>query len=208
MNGQETEVKFFVQDLNRIEMRLRELKAHLIQERVHETNLRFDNLNGDLRKNKKVLRLRQDAEAKFTFKGPTEERAGGVLSRKEIEFTVSSFEAANEFLEALGYVPVVFYEKFRTTYEMNDIHIMLDEMPYGNFVEIEGEDTDTLQEIAGMLGLNWEAAVKAGYHALFERITEKYKLDPAQLHFEALANIRISPEDLNITYADQGVEHV
>jgi len=71
MNGQETEVKFFVRDLKRIEMRLQELEAHLIQPRVHEVNLRFDNEQGDLRKTFKVLRLRQDTEAKFTFKGPS-----------------------------------------------------------------------------------------------------------------------------------------
>jgi adenylate cyclase class 2 len=202
MNGQETEVKFFVKDLNRVEMRLHELKAHLIQPRVHEVNLRFDNSSGDLRKNFKVLRLRQDTEAKFTYKGPSEERAGGVLSRKEIEFTVGSFEAAKEFLELLGFTPVVFYEKFRATYELHDVHIMLDELPYGNFVEIEGENIDTLQKVAGLLELNWNAMVKAGYHALFERITEKYKLKSGQLSFEALKSVQVSASDLEITYSD------
>lgn len=202
MNGQETEVKFFVKDLHRVELRLRELKAHLIQPRVHEINLRFDNPNGDLRKNFNVLRLRQDVESKFTFKGPSEERAGGVLSRREIEFTVGNFDAAREFLEALGFAPVVFYEKYRATYELHNIHIMLDELPYGNFVEIEGEDITILQEVANLLNLNWEAIVKAGYHALFERIAGKYNLNPSQLSFEALKSARISTEDLNITPAD------
>ena len=202
MNGRETEVKFFVQDLSRVEMRLRELKAHLIQPRVHEANLRFDNPNGDLRRDLKVLRLRQDTEAKFTFKGPSEMREGGVLSRREIEFKVGNFESAKEFLEALGYVPVVFYEKYRTTYELNDVHIMLDELPYGDFVEIEGENINTLREVARLIGLNWEVIIKAGYHALFERITGKYKLNPEQLSFEALESVQISQEDLNIIPAD------
>lgn len=202
MNGHETEVKFFVKDLSRVEMRLRKLKAHLIQPRVHEANLRFDNPNGDLRRELKVLRLRQDTEAKFTFKGASEMREGGVLSRREIEFTVGSFDAAKEFLEALGYTPVVFYEKYRTTYKLNDVHIMLDELPYGDFVEIEGEDINTLREVARLLGLNWELMVKAGYHALFERITGRYKLDPEQLSFEALKSVQISQEDLSIVPAD------
>lgn len=202
MNGQETEVKFFVKDLKRVEMRLRELKAHLIQPRVHEVNLRFDDPNGDLRRSKRVLRLRQDTDAKFTFKGPSEERAGGVLSRREIEFTVGSFDAAKEFLEALGFVPVVFYEKYRATYELNGVHVMLDELPYGDFVEIEGEDINTLQVVAGLLNLNWDAIVKAGYHALFERMTGKYKLDPGQLSFEALKSIQVDTQDLEISYSD------
>ena len=203
MSGQETEVKFFVQDLKRIEMRLQELEAHLFQPRVHEVNLRFDNKKGELRKNFRVLRLRQDSEAKFTYKGPSEERAGGVLTRKEIEFTVGSFDAAKEFLELLGFVPVVFYEKYRTTYELHGVHIMLDELPYGTFVEIEGEDIDALQKVSKLLALRWDAMVKAGYHALFERITEKYKLEYGQLSFEALKSIFPTPEDFGIQYSDQ-----
>ena len=203
MSGQETEVKFFVQDLKRIEMRLQELEAHLVQPRVHEVNLRFDNEKGELRKNFKVLRLRQDSEAKFTYKGPSEERAGGVLTRKEVEFTVGSFDAAKEFLELLGFVPVVFYEKYRTTYELHGVHIMLDELPYGTFVEIEGEDINALQKVSELLALRWDAMVKAGYHALFERITEKYKLEYGQLSFEALRSITPTPEDFGIEYSDQ-----
>lgn len=202
MNGHETEVKFFVKDLKRIELRLQELKAQLIQPRIHEINLRFDNPNGDLRRDLKVLRLRKDSEAKFTFKGPSEAREGGVLRRREIEFTVSDFDAANQFLEALGFVPVVFYEKFRATYELDGVHIMLDELPYGTFVEIEGEDIRTLRKISEELSLNWGAMVKAGYHALFERIAGKFGLEVSQLSFKALQTTRITPDDLSIIPAD------
>ena len=103
MNGQETEAKFYVQNLRKIELRLQELKAQLIQPRIHETNLRFDNANNDLRSSFRVLRLRQDEKARFTFKGPSEEQEGGILSRQEIEFVVEDFESAKEFLEALGF---------------------------------------------------------------------------------------------------------
>lgn len=202
MNGHETEVKFFVKDLKRVELRLQELKAQLIQPRIHEINLRFDNSNGDLRRDLKVLRLRKDSEAKFTFKGPSEAREDGVLRRREIEFTVSDFDAANQFLEALGFVPVVFYEKFRATYELDGVHIMLDELPYGTFVEIEGEDIRTLRKIAEELSLNWGAMVKAGYHALFERIAGKFGLEVSQLSFKALQTTRITPDDLSIIPAD------
>jgi len=201
-NEQETEAKFYVRDLKKVEMRLLEIKAHLIQPRVHEINLRFDNPDGSLRRDFKVLRLRKDAEAKFTFKGPSEEREGGVMSRKEIEFTVSDFESAKQFLELLGYIPVVFYEKFRTTYELKDIHIMLDELPYGTFVEIEGENIQTLQAIADLLGLNWNEMVKAGYHALFDRVAEKFKLQSSDLSFKALESAHITADDLNINPAD------
>lgn len=201
-NGQETEAKFYVSNLNKIELRLLELKAQLIQPRVHEINLRFDDPAGNLRRDFKVLRLRKDTEAKFTYKGPSEERDSGVMSRKEIEFTVSDFESAKQFLELLGYIPVIFYEKFRTTYEIKNAHIMLDELPYGTFVEIEGEDIQIIEEIANLLGLNWEEMVKAGYHALFDRVAAKFKLKSGDLSFKALESTHITADDLNIRPAD------
>jgi adenylate cyclase class 2 len=203
MNGQEIEAKFFVKNLNRIEQRLLELKARLIQPRIHEINLRFDDANNNLRNSFRVLRLRQDDKARMTFKGPSEEEAGGILSRREIEFVVEDFEKARELLEALGYRSVVFYEKFRATYDLSGTHIMLDELPFGQFIEIEGENAKIIRRIVDLLGLDWDAMVKAGYHALFDRVTGKFNLDPSQLSFFALEKVNITPEDLGIRAADR-----
>lgn len=202
MNGHETEAKFFVRDLKKIELRLLELKAQLIQPRIHEINLRFDNETNDLRSTLRVLRLRQDDKARLTFKGPSEELSGGILSRREIEFVVEDFDSAREFLEGLGYRVVVFYEKFRATYKLNDTLIMLDELPYGHFIEVEGENPGTIRKTTDLLGIDWEAMARAGYHSLFERATGKYNLEPSQLSFAALKNIHITAEDLGIRAAD------
>ena len=201
MNGQEIEAKFHVQNLRKIELRLLELKAQLIQPRVHEVNLRFDRPDGELRNSFRVLRLRQDDIARFTFKGPSVEKEGGILSRQEIEFEVGDFDSAKQFLEAIGFQVVVFYEKFRTTYELNNTHIMLDELPYGSFIEIEGENVETIRSVADAIGLNWEAMVKAGYHALFERVAGKYGLDVSKLSFENLKGVTIKTMDMGIVAA-------
>ncbi len=201
-NNQETEVKFFVRNLKPIELRLRELKAQLIQPRVHEINYRFDFPNNELRANQKVLRLRKDKLAKLTFKGASVEGESGVMSREEIEFVVEDFDKAKKLLEALGFTPVVFYEKFRTTYELNETHIMLDELPYGEFIEIESGNISAIKNVSDLLGLNWDAMVKAGYHALFDRAAGKYNLDRWNLSFEALNGVKIKTEDLQINFAD------
>ena len=202
MNGQEIEAKFHVQNLRKIELRLLELKAQLIQPRVHEVNLRFDRPDGELRNSFRVLRLRKDDIARFTFKGPSVEKEGGILSRQEIEFEVGDFDSAKHFLEAVGFQVVVFYEKFRTTYELNNTHIMLDELPYGSFIEIEGENVETIRSVADAIGLNWEAMVKAGYHALFERVAGKYGLDVSKLSFENLKGVTIKTTDMGIVSAN------
>lgn len=202
MNNQETEAKFFVRNLQPIESRLLDLKAHLIQPRVHEINYRFDFPNNELRSHKKVLRLRKDEQAKLTFKGASVEMQGGVMSREEIEFVVEDFDKAKLLLESIGFKPVVFYEKFRTTYELQETHIMLDELPYGEFVEIESNDITAIKNVSDLLGLNWNMMVKAGYHALFDRAAGKYNLERWNLSFEALNGVKIKAEDLQIEFAD------
>ena len=79
---------------------------------------------------------------------------------------------------------------------------MLDELPYGEFIEIEGENTEAIRSIANLLGLNWNTMIKAGYHALFERAAEKYGLDVSKLSFENLKGIKIAIADMNIIAAD------
>lgn len=201
MNNRETEAKFYVSDLKRLEAGLLELGATLIQLRVFETNLRFDLPDESLRAGSRVLRLRRANDVHLTYKGKSED-IEGVLSRQEIEFTVGNFESARQFLEALGFIQFAIYEKYRTTYELHNNHIMLDELPYGNFIEIEGDGVDDIRTTASRLGLNWEAAVRASYLMLFERLCKKRSLDPAKLTFAALGDFKPSPELLNVRPAD------
>ncbi len=201
MNGQETEAKFYVRDLKRLEARLLGLGARLLHPRVRESNIRFDLPDGSLRTGNRVLRLRRADDVRLTYKGKAE-RIEGVLSRAEIEFTVGDFETARQFIEALGYVQIAVYEKFRATYEFNATHIMLDELPYGDFVEIEGSSVDTIRAAAARLGLDWEAVVPASYLALFERVAADLGLDPAQLTFAALKDLQPTAESLHVRPAD------
>jgi adenylate cyclase class 2 len=220
---QETEAKFFVGNLDRVKTRLEQLSAPVVQERVLETNIRFDLPGGRLRSQGRVLRLRHDTEARLTYKSASI-RDQGVLSREEIEFVVEDFEKAKRFLEALGYQKLVYYEKYRTTYEWSEtsevfasylhsradvkidlgglVHVMLDELPYGDFVEIEGETIEAIRTAADQLNLNWEAAIAASYNALFERVQRALKLSFQDLSFANFENIKIQAGDLGVYAAD------
>jgi adenylate cyclase class 2 len=203
--GRETEAKFYVHDLDRVKSRLKELAAKLIQERVLETNIRFDAPDGRLRAGERVLRLRRDTEARLTYKGPSIKKQG-VQSREEIEFVVEDFEKAKQFLEALGYQKLIYYEKYRTTYVMqiseSFIHIMLDELPYGNFVEIEGETIASIRDCAGQLGLRWERAILTSYPALFERVRKVLNQPIEDLSFARFKGIKINSSHLAVESAD------
>ncbi len=201
-NGQEIEAKFYIRDLRRVEARLQDLGAQLVQPRVWEMNIRFDLPDGRLRAEGRVLRLRRDTEARLTYKGAgTKEE--GTLNREEIEFSVGNFEKAQQFLEALGYQKLVYYEKYRTTYKLDETEIMLDEMPYGSFIEIEGEGLKSIRSVADRLTLDWDAAVGTSYVALFERLQKALKLSFSDLSFANFAGMDIQAADLGVEPADR-----
>ena len=201
MPDQEIEVKLYVRDLKKIEAGLLERKAHLIQARVFERNQRFDQPDGRLRAEGRVLRLRQDAEARLTYKGASD-LVDGIMSRRELEFTIGDLETARKVLLALGYVEVAVYEKYRAVYELGDCHIMLDELPYGNFVEIEGADAEAIHSTADLMGLDMEAATGDSYLGIFQRYCQKRGWSQSILTFEALRGVVFNLTDLNIQAAD------
>jgi adenylate cyclase, class 2 len=201
MENQEIEIKFYVHDLSAIEARLFANGAQLVQGRVLETNLRFDKPSQELEKSARVLRLRRDTEARLTYKGPAES-LDGVRKREEIEFIVSDFRKARQLLEALGYQVSMIYEKYRRLYDLLGTHVALDEMPYGNFVEIEGPDVETIQAVNSLLGLNWDVCVPFSYSALFDQLKLQFNLDFRDLTFLNFTNISVDSIDLGVVSAD------
>lgn len=201
-SGHELEVKFLLSDLPALQVRLQSLGAVLVHERVHEINLRFDTPDRTLTETAQVLRLRQDHEARLTYKGPgvTE---GGVRKRREIEFTVGDYQAAQDLFKALGYQVSVMYEKFRTSYEWDSVQIVLDEMPYGNFTEIEGADPERIRVVSDKLGLAWEKRVLDSYTLMFDKLRTDYGFTFRDLSFANFDGLDVDLSTLGISPADQ-----
>jgi adenylate cyclase class 2 len=199
---QELEVKLYLADLPSLKQQLEKLGGQLIEQRLHEINLRFDLPDGELTRTAQVLRLRQDTAARMTYKGPGETIAG-VHARREIEFTVGDFQSAQALLEILGYQVSLMYEKYRTTYSLEGLQVTLDEMPYGNFTEIEGSDTSAIHRVTERLGLNWEARILESYTSLFDHLRDKLGLTFRDLAFKNFAEIKITADDLGVTPADR-----
>lgn len=197
----EIEAKFCVLSLELIEDQINRIGGKLVTPRQNERNFRFDTPQQELTRGHKVLRLRQDSLTHLTFKGPAE-HVGGISKRQEIEFEASNFIAANNFLNALGYKISVIYEKFRTTYELDELIITLDEMPYGLFLEIEGPDVSSIQNCANKLNLNWETRLTESYLTLFYRSKKALNLAFRDLTFKNFEGINIELEDLAIQAAD------
>lgn len=201
MKEQELEVKFHVADLNRLESRLQSLGARQTQARLHEVNLRLDTPDLRLTKSYQVLRLREDDQARVTYKGPGVDQ-GGVRVRQEIEFLVSDLEAALHLFSALGYQVAMMYEKYRRVYDLDDVHITLDEMPFGDFVEIEGPQPESILAASQRLGLDWEKRILDSYTTLFDQLRQALGFQFRDLSFENFASYKEPLAELNIRLAD------
>src|SRR5215467_12363073 len=70
MRHEEIEVKFLIEDLSAMRQRLVALGATLKTPRTYEENLRFDTPDGQLMRQKRVLRLRRDWRNTITYKEP------------------------------------------------------------------------------------------------------------------------------------------
>ncbi len=201
-NHQEIESKFYVRNLAPIESRLQSLGAACIVPRGFEYNLRYDDPEGSLQRERKVLRLRKFDDTRLTFKGPGE-NVGGALARTEIELIVNDFENAKLFLAGLGYHIAAIYEKYRAIYELDGALITLDELPYGRFVEIEAESLEAITTLARKLGLKPKNAIPASYQGLFEQLKKTKNLSMSHLTFKAFKGLQIFPDELGIRPADE-----
>ena len=112
-----------------------------------------------------VLRLRRvNGRAVLTYKErlPTTE---AIKRQREEETEVADAEVMAAILEALGYRPALVYEKRRATWHLDAAEIVLDELPFGWFVEIEGAEAAIIAA-EKILQLDKAAAEHATYPGL------------------------------------------
>jgi adenylate cyclase, class 2 len=190
----ETEVKLYMADLAIVEKKLQELGAMLVKPRVFERNVRYEDAEKTLTGRDIVVRLRKDAKIRLTYKEPVNiPDQDGIRSRFEAEVEVSDYETMAVILQRLGYLPHLSYEKWRTTYTWDDVEVVLDEMPYGNFVEIEGR-ADEIRKAITALGLQDVPRYSVSYQVLFDRVKQRLGLDFQDLTFENFAGVVVAEQ--------------
>ncbi len=185
----ETEAKLHVANLDAVAQRILAAGGELSHPRTFERNVRYDTPRGTLTAQHIVLRLRQDDRVRLTYKDAATLQ-DGVLSRVELEVTLDDFSMMDAILQRLGFVPSVRYEKYRTTYRLGAVEIMLDEMPFGNFVEIEGP-LDAIQTTQAALNLAERPRLPLNYLGLFEHVKAALGLDMHDLTFAAFEGVSV-----------------
>lgn len=164
----ETEKKYHLGEkrLEEITYRLVELGATFEKE-VFEVN--YQHRGGEMDERGATLRLRKIGDyTTLTYKEKVKSENG---AKKKIEFetNVSDVYAAEAIIERLGYRLTAVYEKRRKYWNLGAVEVVIDELPFGLYMEIEGtsEEIDRAQKKLGLKEVEHEPR---GY----PRLTIKY----------------------------------
>lgn len=170
--------------------------ARLERPRVYERNVRYDTVDDRLLQRDELLRLRQDTVARLTFKGVDQSTGQSEAKvREEIEVEVEDFDRVASIIKRLGYEPKQVYEKYRETFWLGEVEVVLDEMPFGNFVELEGEE-DVIKAAADRLGLDWNRRIVTNYLDLMARLKAYHNLSFDDLTFANFEGLPVSVADI------------
>jgi len=116
-----------------------------------------------------VLRVRKIAEKTILTYKRRIQNEFDVKQQIEYETEIGSAEEIENIIENLGFARSLVYEKRRQTWNFRQVEIVLDELPFGLFMEIEGSIT-AIREAEMFLGAE-DFAVE---HETYPRLTAKY----------------------------------
>lgn len=164
-----------------VRQRLSEIGARYRGEEFEENTL----YNSEtIEMNHSVLRLRRAGKnATLTYK----ERfpsASSIKHQREDETLVADPEAMDAILDGLGFAPMLVYEKRRQTWLLGKAEIVLDELPFGLFMEIEGEEKE-IRDVEKKLAIKRLRAERQTYPDLVRKYGKRFG-DLIESRFEVI----------------------
>ena len=174
----EVELKFPVSDeFSAVLERLRELGYTELSERREENSIfDTDQENGRLHEAGVLLRVRKAVSgspeaAVYTLTVKTRsaeeldrETSSGMKVRREHEIELGG-SASDIFgiLEGIGFRVVFCYGKVRREFRGEGVSVCLDRLDFGDFVEIEASDEESIRKAARAIGLDPESGTALSY---------------------------------------------
>jgi adenylate cyclase class 2 len=189
MQNLEIEVKFYLADIEGMRSKILKLGAKS-KGRLFETNILYEDKNNSLIKKKSLLRLRQDEKTIFTLKSRPAVESKDYKIVNELEVEVSDFATMGQILQMLDFHPEQKYEKWRETIVLDQTVFCLDRMPYGDFLEIEGQEKD-IRYYASRFGLSWQKRILFNYLQIFEIIRKDQNLEFKDLTFSNFETVDV-----------------
>src|SRR5687768_3123752 len=164
----ETEKKYRLgqKRLEDITQKLLDLGATYVKE-VFEVN--YQHRGGEMDERGATLRLRKIGDFTVLTYKERIKTDDGAKHKVEYETPVSDVDAMEKIIESLGYKLTAVYEKRRKYWGLGEVEVVLDELPFGLYMEIEGT-IEAIEKAEKLLGLKEAEREPRGY----PRLTVKY----------------------------------
>jgi adenylate cyclase, class 2 len=185
----ETEIKFRVDHLAALSESLRAAGFHVETPRTFESNVLYDTPTRSMRARTEILRIRNYGDRcivthkRLPDSGIGEDRH---KHRVETETEVSDAKAIEDIFLSLGLVAAFRYEKWRCEWSDGEGHCVVDELPIGNYAELEGSP-EWIDRVARQLGIAPTEYITLSYGRLFDLWRAEHHSGAQDLTFAAVA---------------------
>ena len=131
----------------------------------------------------RALRLRRvNGEAILTFKERIPSRSP-IKHQKENETRVNNADATDAILRGVGFAPALIYEKRRTRWDIGKAKVVIDELPYGLFMEIEASERE-IKRVEKLIEAHVLPVVLETYPSITARMGKKNRKGIIEARFK------------------------
>lgn len=164
------EVKIDVTDIDIIK-KLRNNRAILLGSN-QETTIRYDTEDRKYEKSGKYIRVMEGFKNCITLKEKVNEN-DKLFERDEFEIEIDDVENAKIILEKIGLKPILKMQKYRLKWNLDGIRINIDELPFGLYMEIYGNENE-IQNVMEKLDIENEEKIIGTYWDIYEQYKDKH----------------------------------
>ncbi len=174
-NNQEVEIKFKVDNLADMKQKIISAGGQLVFHDIFQKTIRFDTAEESLQQRGTFIRVRSGEKNTMTLKKKLPGADKNYKKRLEIEIEISDIKKAIEILNHLGFTKEHIMEKYRTEYKLGEVILALDKLPFGDYLEIEGEK-EKIENTISLLGLKGNKRLTVAYWYLFDDYNREHNV--------------------------------
>lgn len=161
------QIKYELEDFNKFVKQLREESAIFIGGNFEQT-VRYDYEDLRLSKSNIFIRTKTGFKNVLTIKEKSENIKTNYFQRDKREIEIESTEDLDYILNKIGLTNQLVMEKYRLLWKIDDIYICIDELPFGIYLEIRG-DNKQINNILKKFNLKKTKVINETYWDIFNK---------------------------------------
>mgnify|MGYP004594589945 FL=1 len=169
----EKQVKYKINNFDYISKRLIEIEAIFIGGFMEKT-IRYDNDDLKCSNNGIFIRTKSGMKNVLTLKEIPTDSSKTSFERITTEIEVDNINKIGYILEKIGLTKKFIMEKYRLFFKYDNVDILIDELPFGIYLEIKGEDNE-INRVTKILNIDETDLIKMTYWDIYDKIKKDSK---------------------------------